>query len=218
MNTLTYLSAILPPHQNRKSLYNRLVSVIIWCGGSLISNVAYSQIDTTIWNDLNKVQTEYYELSVPSVWAKLDQMIGHGREQIYEAIGKGLPFSYNNAMVSVKITLSKIEAENLKEVKQNTIDRYTKYADRIFEKNYTHDEKRFTLASGEKAYLLHTRFYREADTEHHSKFDLVAYSSKAKAGYRYSMLIRYHAKTYGFEEKYHLRDFAKKLFSYFTLK
>ncbi|MBW8051892.1 MAG: hypothetical protein FVQ77_16455 [Cytophagales bacterium] len=195
MNTLTYLSAIL-----------------------LISNAAYSQIDTTIWNDLQKVQTEYYELSVPSVWANLDHMIGYGKEQIFEATGKGLPFSYNDAMVSVKVTLSNIKAQNLNEVKKNTTNKYTKYTDRIFEKNYTYDEDSLTLASGEKVYLLHTRFYRESDTEHHSKFDLVAYSSKAKAGYRYSMLIQYHDKTYELEKKYHLREFAKKLFSYFTLK
>jgi hypothetical protein len=87
-----------------------------------------------------------------------------------------------------------------------------------FPENFSEGQQKIKLASGQDAYILNTRFFRKIKNLNQSRFDLVVYSDKAKQSYLITMSIQYSDPTYGFEEKFHLADFARKVYNYFILK
>jgi hypothetical protein len=95
---------------------------------------------------------------------------------------------------------------------------YRENPDREFPKKFKDGEERIKLPSGQDAYFLNTRFYRKSKGLNQSRFDLIAYSDKAKLGYIYTVSIQYSDNDYKFETDNNLADFAKKVYSYFKIK
>ena len=146
------------------------------------------------------------------------RVAGANPDQQFEASGKFLPVKYNNAQVIVTIFIVKAEAGNLKEAKKTTAKGYRLNTDREFAKGFSHEEKTIKLKSGEKAYLVNTRFYQKGKGLNQSRYDLVAYSPKAKSAYLYTMTVQYSDAEYQFEKKYKLKAAAQNLYEWFQLK
>jgi len=109
-------------------------------------------------------------------------------------------------------------AANLEDARTRCLKGYKDNSDRIFPKDFIEEQEKFLLSSGQEAYLLKTRFFRPTKQLNQSRYDLVVYSDKAKQGFLVTVSVQYKDETYLFEDKYHLTDFAKKLYSYFGLK
>lgn len=184
----------------------------------LSSLTGYAQSEDDTWKNLVVKETEYYKFSVPESWMEIQTVAGTNPEQQFEASGKFLPITYNNAPVIVSIFIVKMEADNLKEAKEKTVKGYRLNTDREFAKGFSHEEKTIKLKSGEKAYLLNTRFYRKSKELNQSRYDLVVYSPKAKCAYFYTLSVQYDDAEYKFEQKYKLKEIAKKLYESFQLK
>jgi hypothetical protein len=143
---------------------------------------------------------------------------GQEPEQLLEASGLALPVSFNGSPVMVTIFFVKQDGKNLDDCKDKCLSGYRANPDREFPKKFKDGQEKIKLASGQEAYFLNTRFYRQSKDLNQSRFDLVVYSDKAQSGYIYTISIQYFDKDYNFETNHKLADFAKKLYSYLTLK
>lgn len=184
----------------------------------VFSFAGYAQSGDDDWKNLVVKETEFYKFSVPESWREMYTVAGTNPEQWFEASGTFLPVSYNNKPVIVTIFIVKEEAGNLKEAKENTVKGYRENPDRVFAKGFSHEEKTIKLKSGEKAYLLNTRFYRKSKELYQSRYDLVVYSPKARSAYLFTLSVQYDDAEYKFEKKYKLMKTAKKLYESFQLK
>lgn len=182
-----------------------------------LGTTTYGQVDQTIWDSLKTVSTDNYELKVPYEWRQMPTF-AVGPEQMFEASGLAFPTMYKGSPVIVTIFLVKQEGKNLEDCKDKCLKGYRENSDRKFPKKFKDGEEKIKLSGGQDAYFLNTRFYRKSKELNQSRFDLVVYSDKAKCGYLYTVSVQYLDKDYKFETDNKLADFAKKLFSYFTLK
>ncbi|RPI17064.1 MAG: hypothetical protein EHM58_10540 [Ignavibacteriae bacterium] len=183
----------------------------------LVSSVVYSQTDTTIWNDLTTIEGENYTFSVPSKWRNKD-MTAYGMLHWFEASGLAYPITFQGNPIIVVVSFVKMEQQSVEEVKESIQRGYSQNKDRVFPHNYNYDSKEVILKSGEKAYIIHTKFYRKSKFLNQSRFDLGVYSDKYKQGYMYTISIQYADDSYQFEKDYRLSEFAEKLYTYFTFK
>jgi hypothetical protein len=191
---------------------NLLVAVLF-----LYSQTLLSQTDTTIWNDMKKVEGDNYSFYVPQKWRDMD-MTMYKMLHYYEASGLAFPLTYNgNNPVIVILTMVKMKQDNLEDIKKEISEGYSENPDRVFPDNFKFEIEEFTLGSSEKAYLINTRFYRKSKGLQQSRFDLAIYSGKAKLGYMFTISIQYSDETYHFENDFRLKDFSKKFYSYFSL-
>lgn len=177
----------------------------------------YSQPDTSIWNDMKKVESENYSFYVPAKWRDLDMSM-YGMLHYYEASGLAFPLMHNGSNpVIVILCLVKTDEKSLEDVKSDIENGYSKNKDRVFKDNFYFESEEFNLASNHKAYLINTRFFRKSKDLEQSRFDLAVYSEKANQGYMFTISIQYADETYQFEKDFKLKEFARKFFSYFSL-
>ena len=195
---------------------SRAIMIAIWM--LIISSfTGAAQSGDDAWKNLVTKETEYYRFSVPASWRQMD--FGTRPEQFFEASGTFLPVTHNKAPVIVTVWIDKIEeAGNLNEAKEEIVKHYRSTPDREFPEGFTHEEETITLQSGEKAYLLNTRFYRKSKGLHQSRYDLVMYSPKAKSAYLYTLSVQYYDAEYQFERQFKLKEMAKRLYESFQLK
>lgn len=177
----------------------------------------YSQTDTSVWNDMKKVESENYSFYVPAKWRDLDMSM-YGMLHYYEASGLAFPLMHNGSNpVIVILCLVKTDEKSLEDVKSDIENGYSKNKDRVFKDNFYFESEEFNLASNHKAYLINTRFFRKSKDLEQSRFDLAVYSEKANQGYMFTISIQYADETYQFEKDFKLKEFARKFFSYFSL-
>jgi hypothetical protein len=143
---------------------------------------------------------------------------GRNPEQFFQASGILLPESFNDKRVIVTVWIAKMQAADLAEAKQIILKDYRSSSDRVFPEGFSHEEEIFELKSGEKAFLVNTRFYRKSAGLNQSRYDLVAYSPKARSVYLYTLSVQYSDPEYKFEQTYKLKETAKKLYENFQLK
>jgi len=190
----------------------KLLTIIL----TTLSAIAFGQVDPTIWDSLKTVTTDNYELKVPHKWRQIPTN-GKGPEQYFEASGLALPAMANSSPVMVTIFFVKQDGKNLEDCKDKCLNGYRENPDREFPKKFKDGQEKFKLTGGQEAYFLNTRFLRKSKGLNQSRFDLVVYSDKAKAGYIYTISIQYADNDYKFETDNNLTDLAKKLYSYLTL-
>jgi hypothetical protein len=107
---------------------------------------------------------------------------------------------------------------SLEDCKRQCLEGYRINRDRVFSADWQDAQEQLPLENGDEAWLLHTRFYRQSKGLHQSRFDLVAYSNKAKAGYLYTLSVQHVDGTYKVEGDLGIPAFAKALFSRFQLR
>lgn len=182
------------------------------------SIAAFGQVDQAIWDSLKTVTTENYEFKFPFRWRQFPMGGQKGPEQMLEASGLALPAMVNGSPVMLTIFIVKQDGKDLDECKDKCLSGYRENPDREFPEKFKDGQEKIKIASGQDAFILNTRFYRKSKGFNQSRFDLVVYSDKAKAGYIYTVSIQYSDNDYLFETNNQLADFAKKLYSYFTIK
>ncbi len=180
------------------------------------TTLTFSQVAQTIWDSLKTVNTDNYEIKFPYNWRQMPTG-GNDPQQFLEASGLALPAIFNGSPVIVTIFMLTQEGKDLEDCKKECLDGYRSNSDRKFPKNFEDGAEKIKLSDGKDAYLLNTRFYRKSKGLNQSRYDLVVYSEKAKSGYLYTISIQYADDTYAFETDNDLNNFARKLYSYFTL-
>jgi hypothetical protein len=166
---------------------------------------------------MKNIDGENYTLSVPSDWRVIDGS-SVGIIHYYEASGLVFPISFKGNPVIIVISFVKMDEKGIEEIKESIQNGYSKNTDRVFPGNFKYETTETWLQSGEKAYIINTRFYRKSKFLNQSRFDLGVFSDKYNIGYMYTISIQYSDDTYQFENFYHLKEFAVRLFSYFSFK
>jgi hypothetical protein len=201
------------------NMKNGNTKTIIAIGMLIVSSLtAYAQAVDDTWKKVVEKETEFYKFSVPASWQEMEMRAGENPEQYFEASGKSLPETYNRAPVIVTIFIVKMAADNLEEAKEKTVKGYKENPERVFAEGFSHEEKIVSLKSGEKAYVVNTRFYRKGKGLHQSRYDLVVYSPRAKCAYLYTLSVQYYDTEYKFEQTHKLQEVAKQLYERFQLK
>ena len=173
---------------------------------------------TTIWDSLKTITTNSYSLQIPHQWRELGGMPGMGPEQYFEASGLVFPKSYNGAPVILTIFVARQSGSNLEEIKKSYMAGYRSNPDREFSPTQPDSEVKYTLASGEDAFITRTWFYRKSKNLNQSRMDLITYSKKEKVAYLYTISLQYSDSDYSFDNENDVDGFGKKLFSYFKLR
>ena len=175
---------------------------------------SYSQSDTSIWSDLKTIKKDNYEVSAPKNWRELDMSAYH-LQVYFEASGLAYPLSYNNSPFIVILCIGDMKINSLEDARESVQNGYSQNTDRVFPEDFKYESESVKLISGEDAYIINTRFYRKSKGLNQSRFDLVAYSEKYKTSYMYTISIQYSDPSYEAEKTLGLKDFARKVYSYF---
>jgi len=183
---------------------------LLFFGSNLFSN-------DDIWKDLSKHEAKYYSFKVPSAWRQI-QTNDKGLEYFFEASGIGFPAKYNDKVVKVVAFITKQSCMDLDDCKFKCVSGYRYNSDRVFDNGKEDSVQKIKLASFQDAYFVKTQFFRVSNGLNQSRYDLIVFSRKARAGFVFTFSVQYFDNTYHFEEVQGLDDFVKKLFSYFVLR
>lgn len=124
---------------------------------------------------------------------------GQGPEQLFEASGLAFPAMHNGSPLILTIFLAKQDGKDLDECKEKCLSGYRDNPDREFPQQFKDGQEKVELRGGKDGYFLNTRFYRRSKGLNQSRFDLVVYSERAKAGYIYTVSFQYADNDYTFE-------------------
>jgi hypothetical protein len=193
-----------------------LVFLVLFCFLSL--SVSSAQEDPVLWKQIKTVTSEYYEFRVPETLRQLRTPSGKNPEQFFEASGVGLPITFKQGPVIVTIFFGRERCSSLEDCKHECLEGYRLNSDRVFSAGWQDRQEKLLLSGGEEASMLHTRFYRPSTGLHQSRFDLVVYSDKAKAGYLYTLSVQHADSSYKVETDLSIPSYAKSLFSRFQLR
>jgi hypothetical protein len=192
-----------------------LVFLIPTC---LLSSPVFSQDNPVLWRQLKTITAEHYQLSVPEIFRQFPMQGRSNPEQFFEASGQALPAAFNQGPLIVNVFLVREDCGSLVDCKHKCLNGYHANNDRIFPEGWLDGQEEITLSSGEKAFLLHTRFYRPSKGLRQSRFDLVAYSDKAKIGYVYTLSVQHVDETYKIEAELNVPVLARNLYRRFQLR
>jgi hypothetical protein len=184
----------------------------------LLSSPVSAQDNPVLWRQLKNIAGEHYQLSVPEIFRQFPTQGRSNPEQFFEASGQALPITFNHGPLIVNVFLVREDCSSLEDCKRKCLKGYHANNDRVFPEGWQDSQEEFTLSSGEKAFLLHTRFYRPSKGLRQSRFDLVVYSDKAKIGYLYTLSVQHVDETYKVEVELNIPAFAKDLYRRFQLR
>jgi hypothetical protein len=188
---------------------------IITC---LLLSPVRAQDNPALWRQLKTAAGEHYQLSVPEGFRQFPTQGRSNPEQFFEASGQALPIAYNQAPLIVNVFLVRESCTSLEDCTHKCLEGYRANNDRVFPDGWQDGQEEFKLSSGEKAFLLHTRFYRPSKGLRQSRFDLVAYSDKARTGYIYTLSVQHADETYKVEAELNIPALAKNLYRRFQLR
>jgi hypothetical protein len=183
---------------------------------ALKSGVYDLPLDTS-WQNLKTYDTQPVSIKMPQNWLELGGL-GNVVEASFDASGLYFPDQFENRPIMVGVFLLNQSGNSLEEVRDSALKDYRNNADRVFESEYKDSVYKYTLANGEHAYILHTRFFRKSNQLNQSRYDLVFFSNRYKKGYSLMISVQYHDPTYLFEKINYLEVFASRVFTNMSVK
>jgi hypothetical protein len=177
-----------------------------------------AQENPALWRQLKTIAGDHYQLSVPENFRQFPVQGRSNPEQFFEASGQGFPIAFNQGPLIVNVFLVREDCSSLEDCKHKCLKGYRANNDRVFPEGWQDGQEEFTLSGGERASLLYTRFYRPSKELRQSRFDLVAYSDKAKIGYLYTLSVQHVDESYKVEAELNVSAFAKNLYRRFQLR
>jgi hypothetical protein len=183
-----------------------------------ITSLLSAQTDTSIFNVIKAVEANEYLFRVPERWKKVSQIESSPIDQKFEFTDIGLPLKVNDAPLTAFLILRKLECDSLRQGEDFIINEFTGYPDRVNQAGETYEKDTLTIASGEKATLIHSHFYRRSKVSNFTRYDLVAYSPKRKAAYLLTITYQYKDATYRIEADLKLRQYALRILKSLVLR
>jgi hypothetical protein len=177
-----------------------------------------AQNDTTIYNVIKAVEANEYLFRVPEKWKNIPQIENSPLDEKFEFTTVGLPLTWNDAPLTAFLILRKLESDSIQQGENFIVGEFTGYTDRIQPAGETYEREPLTIASGEEATLIHSRFYRRSKVSNVTRYDLVAYSAKRKASYILTMSFQYKDPNYRVEADLNLKRYALRVFKTLVLR
>ncbi|MES2620926.1 MAG: hypothetical protein V4615_08740 [Bacteroidota bacterium] len=177
-----------------------------------------AQNDTTIYKVIKAVEANEYLFRVPEDWKEIPQIEASPIDEKFEFTNVGLPFKVHDAPLTAFLILRKLECDSIQTGESSAIIEFTSYPDRVAAAGETYETDSLIIASGEKATLIHSRFYRRSKVSNFSRYDLVAYSAKRTACYLLTITFQYKDPTYMVEADLKFRQYAVRILKSLVLR
>ena len=210
--TLQGFSQVVP-NISMDSVFSGLLPIYF----DAIKNGLYESPRDTALKNLKTYESSTISFQVPESWLNLGGM-GDVVEVVFDGSDLYFTDSFNNRPVLTGLFLLNQPGDSLEQVKSLALIDYRSNNDRIFEPDYVDSVFKFTLQSGEKCYVLHTRFLRKSSQLNQSRYDLILFSEKFQKGYSVMLSVQYSDPSYAFENNNALGLLAARLFSKVLLK
>lgn len=183
-----------------------------------VSVYSYSQTDTTIFNNVEGVETNEYSFKVPEKWHNVPQIDASSRDQKFEFTDVALPHIVNNAPLTAYFVLRKTESENINHGVNFITTEFGSYPDRVTPAGQDYQMDSMKIASGETALLITTHYYRRSKASNFTRYDLIAFSEKRKTSYMLTVTYQYKDPTYAIEFNLKLKEYALRVFKTLVLR
>lgn len=222
MKYLTFLTATVlylqgftqvVPNVSVDSLADRLFPIY----SQALKTGIYDLPRDTTWRRLKAYESVGILFQVPENWVNLGAL-GSVVEVAFDASDLYFPAIFNDRPILVGIFLLNQSGSSLDEARNLALKDYRSNVDRVFEQNYSDTVYNFKIQTGQKAYILHTRFLRKSSTLNQSRYDLIVFSEKLKKAYSVMVSVQYSDPSYAFEKNNGLDVFATRIFSQVTMK
>jgi hypothetical protein len=179
------------------------------------AGVAVAQ-DSLVTMEFRGIEGNGYRLRVPQDWRYV-QGNGQGPDFYLELSGIALPDTFKGGPVIATVLLTPFKAKDIDEAVQGTLAAYRGNPDRVFplakDEAYEH-----SLASGARAPILKTKFFRKSKGLQQIRYDLITYSESQKQAYDLIFSIQFADPEYSIEKVWDIESGVKKLFESFELK
>ena len=177
-----------------------------------------AQTDTSIFNAMQKEESAEYVLSIPNLWHFQAGMDASSKDRRFEFTGIALPAEFNHTPVTAIFTLRKLDAKTLKEAEDYVLNEFTNFPDRITQSGYNYDRDTLTIASGEKAQIISTHYYRRTKASNYSRYYLFVYSEKRKASYVLTATFQYRDFNYTLPTSAGFKPYMYRIFKTLVLR
>lgn len=177
-----------------------------------------AQNDTSIFRSIKHIEANDYLFSVPEKWTALLQQQNGPQLQKLEFTDVALPHVLNNSPLTAYCLFRKIDCDSLRAAEEFIVTEFTSFPDRITPPGYDHTTDTVTIATGEKAILYSTHYYRRSKASNFTRYDLLAYSAKRKGAYVFTVTYQYKDPNYLVEADYKLKQYAWRIFKTLVLR
>jgi len=191
-----------------------LLSHLFWCSALLLD----AQTDSTIFNNLHNVETTEYVFSIPNQWRYEASVDASSKDRRFDFSGVSLPAEVNHTPLVAYMQLRKFPCINAKQAEDYIVSEFSLYSDRITPPGFNYNTDTLTIASGEKANLFLTHYFRRTKASNYTRYDMVVYSTKRKAAYILTATFQYRDPTYSLEANLKLKEYMYHVFRLLVLR
>ncbi len=187
--------AQIVPNVSLDSVITRLFPVY----AQAVKSGIYDLPRDTTWKNLKTYQAAGVSFQVPVTWLNLGGL-GSVVETAFDGSELYFPAVYNERPVLVGVFLLNQRGNTLEEARDSALIDYRTNPDRVFEPGFADSSYTYYLPTGQKCYVLRTRFVRTSTQLNQTRYDLILYSEKFKKAYSLMLSVQYHDPTYAFEQ------------------
>ena len=190
---------------------------------SLFFSLAFSlfasaQNDTSIFRSIKHIEANDYVFSVPEKWTAFLQQQNGPQLQKLEFTDVALPHVLNNSPLTAICLFRKIDCDSIRAAEEFIVTEFTSFPDRVTPPGYNYTTDTVTIATGERAILYSTHYYRRSKASNFTRYDLLAYSAKRKGAYVFTVTYQYKDPNYMVEADYKLKQYALRIFKTLVLR
>lgn len=184
-------------------------TLLIFLFGFLLCNShLFAQVDEAIFKNLDSTENDYYKLYYPKDWRPSDFP---PNLNWLEGSGIGFQFAYGGNPVIIVTFVFLLDGKDFESEVDDYVKGYRENKDRVFPDGFKETVEDVPIGEY-KSKLISTRFYRKSKDLEQSRFDLLVQNSN---GYiiAYGLSVQYADNKYKLEERFELKEFAKRIFS-----
>jgi hypothetical protein len=177
----------------------------------ILSLFTYAQSDTSIFMTIRTLEGYDYQFSVPDKWQIFPQTPSMPQLQRLEFTDVALPHVANNAPLTAVCLFRRVAGDSIQVGENFVISEYNSYPDRITPMGYTWTTDTVKIATGEKALLYTTHYYRRSKASNFTRYDLITYSEQRHAAYILGFTYQYKDPTYQIEFDLKLKEYVMRI-------
>jgi hypothetical protein len=192
--------------------------LFLWFLLSISAATSYCQADTSIWNNVMKIEDNKYILNLPDQWKKVTITDGAGLDYKFDFSGIGIPAMVGPSPLYANFTISHMKGYKKPQAMDQVLTDFSSYYDRVTEPGYNYDTTSVDIKSGQSGLVLHSRYYRRSKVSNYSKYYLIIYSSKYDETYILTLNFQYKDATYDIERSAQFSSYAMQVFKHFEFR
>jgi hypothetical protein len=183
-----------------------------------VVNDIIAQLDTSIWNSTKNIEHNKFIAEIPQTWKEVK--LTENAEYLFkfEMTGIGMQTIFNASPVPAFFTIAESNESNTQAVRQEQLNDFHNFADKVQEPNYVYDSTSFKIKTRQEGTIYHTRFYRRSKASNYSRYFLIVENPANKKNYVLTFWYQYKSPTYDIERALFFKEYAERTFSKFSFR